>query len=216
MSIAAETASGHILVLDDEPTVRQTLSTILSMVGFDVVCCADSRTLLALARERAPTCILLDLVLSDASGLDVLKELRDDGCAAPVLMISGKADIGMAVRALKQGASDFMEKPFRGPDLIARVKSAIAGHERKCGSTGQPKVNFHFPGRAPLTARERDVLAEVASGCSTKETARRLGLSPRTVEGYRVSIMRKLGVKNPAELVRLVLSSAMPSPRIEH
>lgn len=212
MSVAAETTSGHILVLDDEPAVRQTLSTILSMVGFDVVCCADARTLLAMARQRAPSCILLDLVLCDASGLQVLKQLGEEGCASPVLMISGKADIGTAVHALKQGADDFIEKPFRGPDLIARVKTAIAGHQRRTGSAGQPKISFHFPGRAPLTPRERDVLAEVASGCSTKETARRLGLSPRTVEGYRVSIMRKLGVKKPAELVRLVLSAGAGIP----
>ncbi|MGY4435212.1 FixJ family two-component response regulator [Bradyrhizobium sp. F1.13.1] len=204
---------GRILVLDDEAGIRQTISVILSSAGFEVICCADVQTLLTLVRQRAPRCILLDQVLPASSGIEVLKELRRDGCAAPVLIISGKADVATAVQALKQGANDFVEKPFRGPDLIARVNAALNDAERRYSAHDGPVVTCHFPGRAPLTARERDVLVEVASGYSTKEIARRLGLSPRTVEGHRVCLMRKLGAKNSAELVRLVLSPADMSAR---
>lgn len=193
-------------MLDDDPSVRQMLSIVLFSVGFEVICCADVRTLLNQVRKRTPRCILLDQVLSETSGIVVLNQLRRQGCTAPVLMISGKADIETAVRALKQGASDFLEKPFRGPDLIARVKAALDHAERMNGAPDPRTVAFHFPGQAPLTARERDVLAELANGSSAKETARQLGLSPRTVESHRKSIVRKFGAKNLAEVVRIVMS----------
>lgn len=206
MTAPVQLTAGRILVLDDEAGIRQTISAILSRAGFEVICCADVQTLLTLVRQRTPRCILLDQMLPASSGIEVLKELRDEGCAAPVLMISGKADVATAVRALKEGANDFVEKPFRGPDLIARVKAALYDAERGNSAYEGPVVTFHFPGRELLTARERDVLAEVARGSFTKEIARRLRLSPRTVEGHRANIMRKLGAKSLPELVRLVLS----------
>jgi two-component system response regulator FixJ len=206
MTVPFEPKGGCVLVLDDEPGVGQAVSIILSSAGFEVICCAELGTLNSFLRERTPSCILLDQVLKDASGIEVLKELRREGCTVPVLMISGKADIATAVLALKHGASDFVEKPFRGADLIARVKAALSETASSSGARGRQAIALHFPGRAPLTVRERNVLAEIASGCSTKETARRLGLSPRTVESHRMSIMRKLGAKNLASLVRMVLS----------
>jgi FixJ family two-component response regulator len=202
----AQTTGGPILVLDDDPAVRQMLSTVLFGAGFEVICCADVETLFNEVHKRAPRCILLDEALPETSGLLVLDRLRRKGCTAPVLMISGQADIATAVRALKHGASDFVEKPFRGPDLVARVKAAIADAERSNGAPDWPTVAFHFTGKARLTARERAVLADIVNGSSAKETARQLGLSPRTVEAERVKIMRKLGVKSRVDLVRLALS----------
>src|ERR1700759_1920380 len=125
MITPVQLTGGRILVLDDDPGVRQMLSIVLSSVGFEVICCADARTLLNEVGKRAPICILLDEVLPDTSGIVVLNQLRREGCTAPVLIISGKADIPTAVRALKQGANDFLEKPFRTPDLIARVKATL-------------------------------------------------------------------------------------------
>ena len=206
----AQTTGGPILVLDDDPDVRQMLSIVLFSAGFEVICCADVRTLLAEVRKRAPKCILLDQVLPDTSGLLVLDRLRRKGCTAPVLMISGRADIATAVRAVRQGAYDFVEKPFRGPDLVARVNAAIDEAARRNGVPDVPTRVMHISGKASLTARERDVLAEVINGSSAKEIARQFGLSSRTVEGQRVKIMRKLGAKSMVDLVRLVLSQPGP------
>jgi FixJ family two-component response regulator len=203
MTMPLQPTGGRILVLDDDPGVRQTLSTDLFSLGFEVICCADVPTLLYQVRKGAPRCILLD---QETSGIEALNQLRSEGYTAPVLMISGRADIATAVRALKQGANDFLQKPFRGPDLIARIKAAINEAERKAGAQDRRTDEFHFPGRAPLTCRERDVLAEMTNGFSTKEIACQLGLSPRTVEGHRVSIMRKLGAKNLVQLLRFVFS----------
>jgi FixJ family two-component response regulator len=205
--VAVQPTDGLILVLDDDPAVRQMLSVVLSSAGFEVICCADALTLLTEVRRRTPGCILLDQVLRETCGVVVLNQLRRAGCTAPVLMISGVADITTAVRALKAGATDFLEKPFRGPDLIARVKATIDDAKRSTGGPDRPSVAIRRTGQAPLTGRERDVLALLANGSSTKETALQLGLSPRTVESHRLSIMRKFGVKKLVDLVRFVTSA---------
>ena len=202
MTLPLQPTGGRILLLDDDLGVQQTLSTDLFSAGFEVICCADVPTLLYQVGQATPRCILLD---QETSGIGALNQLRYEGCTAPVLMISGRADIATAVRALKQGANDFLQKPFRGPELIARLNAAINEAERRAGVHRRPD-EFHFPGRAPLTSRERDVLAEMANGSSTKEIAYQLGISPRTVESHRVSLMRKLGAKNSVQLLRLVFS----------
>ena len=197
--------SGQVLVLDDDPGVRQTMSTVLSRAGYEVVCCATISSLLSLARERIPSCIVLDLVLRDASGLEALRLLTKECCPAPVVMISGHGDISIAVDAMKHGAADFLQKPFRGPEIIECVKAAI---DATCARSRDPELNLYFPGSMPLTQRERDVLTCVVSGQSSKDAARLLQLSPRTVEGHRANIMRKLGARNLADLARMMMSNA--------
>ena len=111
---------GEIFVVDDDPAVRETLSMVLSGAGYQVICFADGAALLAVARGRTPACILLDVNIPGASGHDVLKELRGEDYPAPIFMISGQGDIAMAVSAIKNGALDFIEKPFRGNEIVAR------------------------------------------------------------------------------------------------
>src|SRR5882757_1738725 len=112
---------GEIFVVDDDPAVRETLSMVLSAGGYQVICFADGAALLAVARTRTPSCILLDVNIPGKSGLDILKELRGEDYPAPIFMISGQGDIAMAVSAIKNGALDFIEKPFSGKEIIARV-----------------------------------------------------------------------------------------------
>jgi FixJ family two-component response regulator len=122
-------------------------------------------------------------------------------------MISGRADIAMAVGAVKGGALDFIEKPFRGSEIVARLDEAVAAYSRR--RTAEPALDMsslNFPGREPLTRREREVLEQFASGASNKEAGRRLGISPRTIEDHRASLMKKLGAKNASDLIRIVLS----------
>ena len=205
---------GEIFVVDDDPAVRETLSMVLSAGGYQVICFADGAALLAVARTRIPACILLDVHIPGKSGLDILKELRGEDYPAPIFMVSGQGDIAMAVSAIKNGALDFIEKPFRGSEIVARLDEAISAHVRRQAQGDASKiVSLHFPGREPLTRRERDVLEQFAAGASNKEAGRQLGISPRTIEDHRANIMKKLGARNAADLIRIVLTaSRAPGP----
>src|SRR3979411_3443578 len=121
---------GEIFVVDDDPAVREILSMVLSAGGYQVICFADGAALLAVARTRCPSCILLDVHIPGKSGLDILKELHGAEYPAPIFMISGQGDIAMAVTAIKNGALDFIEKPFRGSEIVARLDEAIRAHAR--------------------------------------------------------------------------------------
>src|SRR5262244_1124014 len=122
---------GEIFVVDDDPAVRETLSMVLSAGGYDVICFADGAALLAVARNRIPAAILLDVHIPGKSGLDILKELHGEDYPAPIFMISGQGDIAMAVSAIKSGAIDFIEKPFRGNEIVTRVREAVEAYARR-------------------------------------------------------------------------------------
>jgi FixJ family two-component response regulator len=205
-------ARGEIFVVDDDPAIRETLSVVLSAGGYEVICFADGAALLAVARSRTPSCILLDVNIPGKSGLDILKELRGEDYPAPIFMISGQGDIAMAVSAIKNGALDFIEKPFRGGEIVARLNEAIGAFARRQAENSATRIgSLHFPGREPLTRREREVLEQFASGASNKEAGRTLGISPRTIEDHRANIMKKLGAKNAADLIRIVMTASRSS-----
>src|SRR6195952_5404136 len=132
---------GEIFVVDDDPAVRETLSMVLSTGGYQVICFADGAALLAVARSRIPACILLDVHIPGKSGLDILKELRGEDYPAPIFMVSGQGDIAMAVSAIKHGALDFIEKPFRGSDIVARLDEAIAPYARRQAENSASRVS---------------------------------------------------------------------------
>jgi FixJ family two-component response regulator len=202
-------SKGEVFVVDDDPAVRETLSIVLSTAGYLVICFADGAALLAVARTRTPVCVLLDVNIPGRSGLDILKELHGEDYPAPIFMMSGQGDIAMAVNAIKNGALDFIEKPFSGKDVICMVEQAIGAFARRQPVDQISKVSaLHFPGREPLTRREREVLERFASGSSNKEAGRHLGISPRTIEYHRANIMKKLGAKNATELIRTVLTAS--------
>src|SRR6202158_5597272 len=161
---------GEIFVVDDDPAIRETLSLVLSAAGYQVICFADGAALLAVARGRTPCCMLIDVHIPGRSGLDILKELHGEDYPAPIFMISGQGDIAMAVDAIKSGALDFIEKPFRGSEIVARLGEAIGAYTRRQAENSASNIaSLHFPGREPLTRREREVLEQFASGGSHKE-----------------------------------------------
>jgi FixJ family two-component response regulator len=203
---------GEIFVVDDDPAVRETLTVVLSAQGYQVICFADGAALLAVARSRIPSCILLDVNIPGKSGLDILKELHGENYPAPIFIISGQGDIAMAVSAIKNGALDFIEKPFRGSEIVSRLEEAIGAYARRQAKNSSSKIaTLHFPGREPLTRREREVLEQFASGATNKEAGRFLGISPRTIEDHRANIMKKLGARNAADLIRIVMTASRVS-----
>lgn len=191
-------ASGDIAVVDDDPSIRDALSMVFTLAGYRVDTYASGEDFIDHAQSRLPDCIVLDIHLPGMSGLDVLKQLRQRHIGVPVLMLSGDNDIPVAVQAIKNGAIDYLVKPFNGSDMLCRISGALAAQSQKDGA-------FDFPGCDRLTPREREVLAEIAAGASNKEAGRRLKISPRTVEVHRARIMDKLGARNAADLVRIAL-----------
>ena len=163
--MAEQTSRGEIFVVDDDPAVRDTLSMVLKAAGYEVICFADGAALLSVARSRTPAAILLDVHIPGKSGLDILRELHGEDYPAPIFMISGQGDIAMAVGAIKSGALDFIEKPFRGSEIVGRLDEAIGAYARRQAENASPKFgSLHFPGREPLTRREREVLEQFAAG----------------------------------------------------
>ena len=201
--------SNEIIIVDDDPAVRDALSVVFSLEGYHVTSFGDGQSLLAAARARTPSCIILDVHMPGRSGLDILRELNAQDYSAPIFIISGQGDIPMAVDAIKNGALDFIEKPFDADTVVTRVREAIeAWGRRKETGAGSDVLALPFPGRDSLTPREREVLAQITAGASNKEAGRHLGISPRTIEVHRARIMEKLGAKNAADLVRIVMSEA--------
>jgi FixJ family two-component response regulator len=200
-------ATGDIYVVDDDPSVRDALSLVLTLEGFHVSGFAEGNAFLAAVRRHLPACIILDVHMPGRSGLDILKELHNANCAVPLFVISGQGDIPMAVDAIKNGALDFIEKPFNAETLVARVREAIAATTRlKAQPPSNSGLAARFPGRDLLTPREHQVLELIANGASNKEAGRHLGISPRTIEVHRARIMEKLGAKNTVDLVHIVLT----------
>jgi len=197
-------AEGEIFIVDDDPMVRDMLSTLFTLEGYQVESFAEGTSFLAATRGRKPACVLLDVNMPGRSGIDILKELHACGYPVPVFMISGQADVPLAVDAIKSGAVDVIEKPFNIEAMLERVRQALTSSVQKDEAAGGMSLNS-FPGHHALTPRERDVLAMIANGSSNKEAGQRLKISPRTVEVHRARIMTKLGAKNAADLVRIVL-----------
>jgi FixJ family two-component response regulator len=192
----------QVYVVDDDPVVREVLSIILRKEGYDVICFADGAALLAAGNKKPPACILLDVDIPGPSGIDVLKKLRASKCMVPVFIISGKGDIPTAVQAINCGAVDFIEKPFRGNDVVARLRAELAGARRQAGESDI------CPTLDCLTGRENEVLKLCVQGASSKEISAQLNISFRTVEDHRSNIIRKLGVRNTAEMVLKAMSMA--------
>ncbi len=204
---------GRVLPFPDEATIfivggdtsaGDALILLLRIEGFKTQSFADGRSFLEAVRLDEPACVILDFQLPGSSGLAVLQELSNMKFGAPTIVMSGQSDIATAVAAMKNGALDFLEKPFPAAAMLDCVRDAVAAY---CTSTnGTIHGLADFPGRHLLTGREREVLGQLAAGASNKEAGRRLGIGTRTVEVHRARIMDKLGARNVADLMRIVLS----------
>lgn len=195
-----------IHIVDDDPAVRDALSVLFEMEGYKVETFSNGEDFLSRLRDSVPSVILLDVHMPGRSGLEVMEELSARHVAAPVMIISGQGDIPMAVAAIKQGAHDFIEKPFDGTEVVERIEKILEA-VNSAPDVGQSALaNWSFPHADLLTPRERDVLLQITQGASNKEAGQHLAISPRTIEVHRARIMEKLKARNTADLVRIVLT----------
>ena len=189
-----------LYIVDDDPAVRDALSVVFEAEGFAIEAFSDGDKFIDSASRKHPAVVLLDVHMPGRSDIEILKALNAEEYPAPIFIISGQGDIPMAVEAIRNGAYDFIEKPFTADAVVQRVEEAISASNRTTLD-----VSGTFQGAEHLTRREREVLTEITSGASNKEAGRKLGISPRTVEVHRARIMEKLGARNAADLVRIVL-----------
>jgi FixJ family two-component response regulator len=191
------------MVIDDDEAVRSSLKLLLRSVKLPVTVYSSAQEFLPKYMVDQPGCLIVDVRMPGMSGLELQQQLNLRGAMVPVIFITGHGDISMAVEAMRQGAFDFIPKPFRDQDLLDRVQKALekdAKNRREISQTGHIKKQFET-----LTPREREVLELVTSGKPNKVMAADLGVSQRTIEIHRARVMEKMGANSLAQLVRMVL-----------
>lgn len=192
-----------VFVVDDDPAVRKSLLFLLASVGLEAQAFADGPSFLEAYDRASPGCLILDVRMPHLSGLALQGKLRDAGVEIPTIMMSAYGDVGVAVRSMKNGAVEFLEKPLRDQELLDSVNHALETDRVRRAELAQ--VAQVARGLESLTAREREVLRSVIDGKANKQTAADLGLSQKTVEVHRARVLAKLGAASTAELVRLVV-----------
>lgn len=189
-----------VFVVDDDTAMRDALVQLLETAGLQVESHADGPAFLAVFEAKRPGCLLLDMAMPGMTGFEVQAALNARGLTIPIIFLTGHGDIPMAVRAVQAGAVDFLEKPIQGAALLERVQRALALDEEWHHTMGRTQaIQQRY---ASLSSRERECMVLAASGLTSKEIARKLGISPRTVEVHRTHVMHKMGAANLADLVR--------------
>jgi two-component system, LuxR family, response regulator FixJ len=200
-----------VFVVDDDPAMRASLRWLLESVGLRVSTFATAREFLATYQPPHPGCLVLDVRMPGMSGLDLQAELIARQIRIPVLIITGYAEVPIAVRAMKAGAFDFIEKPFSDQTLLDRIRRAISiDREARRHSEWRDEIRRRYD---QLTIREREVMKLVVRGRSNKWIASDLRLSTKTIEAHRSHVMHKMGADSLAELIRLSL--ALENPETE-
>ena len=194
--------SRTVVLVDDNPAVRESVSMLLKSVGLETRAYHSPTVFLASPHENAG-CILLDVRMPEMSGIEVHRRLRDRGIETPVIFLTGHGDVSMAVRSMRDGAFDFLEKPVEDQNLIDRVLEALTHDAERRKNAARRNDSASRISR--LTGREREIAQMIADGKSSREVAEVLSLSVRTVEGYRSRIMTKLEVDSVAQLVRALM-----------
>jgi FixJ family two-component response regulator len=198
---------GTVHVVDDDPAVRQSLSWLLESAGLEVRTYGSADAFVAEQPVQRPACVLLDVRLPGLGGLELLQRLGQSGRALPTIIITGHADVPMAVRAMKIGAMDFVEKPFRDDLLLQRVHAALEAdqhddHKQRAIAEARRRA-------AELSRRERQVMNLVVKGLANKQAAVALGISPKTVEVHRGRVMHKMQARSVAELTRMAMIAGL-------
>lgn len=190
-----------VLVVDDDESVREAIRDLLQSVDLRVALFRSPAAFLQADLPDTPCCIVLDVRLPGQSGLDLQAELVREDIRIPIIFLTGHGDVPMTVRALKAGAIDFLEKPFRAQDLLDAVRAAIdIDRKRRDEHAKRVGVRAHYEA---LTVRERQVMKGATDGLLNKQIAHLLGISEITVKIYRGNVMRKMGARSLPDLVRM-------------
>ena len=202
--------NANVYVVDDDPSILKALSRLLRPAGLAVATFRSAEAFLDRFPTEAQGCVLADLQMPGLSGLELQRALRERGSEVPIIFLSGHGDIPTSVRAMKQGAVDFLTKPADEADLIRIVRAAIE----------KDQANYHARAAraeaarrlATLTPREREVLDQVISGKLNKQAAAELGIAEKTIKVHRARVMEKMQVVSVAELVRLAERAGVTCP----
>lgn len=193
-----------VYIVDDDDGMRRALTVLMTTVGYQPLAFARPGEFLAKYDPNQTSCLVLDVRMPEMSGLEVQQHLNRNGSMLPVILVTGHGDVPMAVQAMKDGAFDFLQKPFRDQDLIDRINAAL-----KQDAQNRESIDRHADLRQraeSLTPREREVMGHVVDGKANKVIAIDLGLSERTVEIHRANVMEKMGARSVAHLVKMHLT----------
>jgi len=203
MSDSAQ-AKATVFVVDDDQAMRNSLKWLIESVGVQVESFASADEFLVQYQPGRHGCLVLDVRMPGMSGLDLQEQLAQQNINIPIVIITGHGDVPMAVRAMKSGAIDFIEKPFNDEVLLDAIRRALAfGEQQRSHQIEHLQIQQRLQ---HLTPREREVMEMVTEGRSNKEIANSLGVSAKTIEAHRARVMEKMQAGSLAELVRMVLS----------
>lgn len=198
-------------IVDDEAAIRRSAGFLLKKSGYCVETWASGVDFLKEVRHATEGCILLDVRMPVIDGLEVQKALVEQGVTMPIVLLTGHADVGIAVRAMKAGAVDFVEKPFEMAILLGAIEAAFARlHDKERHAASAQEAALVIAG---LTPRERDVLEGLARGLPNKTIAYDLDISARTVEVHRANLMTKLGVHSFPDALRIAFAAGLGTDR---
>ncbi|UPK29263.1 response regulator FixJ [Bradyrhizobium sp. 195] len=201
------TTKGHVYVIDDDAAMRDSLNFLLDSAGFGVTLFDDALAFLDALPGLGFGCVVSDVRMPGLDGIELLKRMKAQQSAFPILIMTGHGDVPLAVEAMKLGAVDFLEKPFDDDRLTAMIESAIRQAEPAAKSEA---VSQDIAARvASLSPRERQVMEGLIAGLSNKLIAREYDISPRTIEVYRANVMTKMQAGSLSELVRLAMRAGM-------
>ncbi|HEX9461153.1 MAG TPA: response regulator FixJ [Alphaproteobacteria bacterium] len=195
-----------IYVVDDDDAVRDSLQALLESKGYQVASCASAAAFLKSYKPGPVCCAIVDVQMPGMDGMALLAKVKDTGLAIPIIVVTGHGDIPLAVRAMKAGAVDFIEKPYSNDAILDVLGRAFASVQYGGGEAAPAEVAARIAG---LTARERDVLAQLVVGNPNKIIAHELKISPRTVEIHRANLMKKMQADSLSHLIRMALAAGI-------
>jgi len=190
-----------VYLVDDDPDILKAIDRLLQSIGLRVVTFLSPQQFLEDYDRNAPACLVLDLELPGLSGLELQRTLEQEASALPIIFLTGRGSIASSVQAMKHGAADFLTKPVDDTDLIAAIRDALArGQAQRISRSERERVAKSL---SSLTDRERQVLEQIVAGRLNKQIAGALGTSEKTIKFHRGNLMRKMGVRVVADLVKL-------------
>jgi RNA polymerase sigma factor (sigma-70 family) len=201
---------GTVFIVDDDAAVRKSLDMLVRSVGLPVKAFSSAQEFLDNYRADQPGCLVLDIRMPGMSGLELQRHMKDVGIAIPIIIITGHGDVPIAVRAMKDGAMELLEKPFSKQLLLEHIGDALRrDHERRQKREQKSDVESRL---TALTQREREVMELVVAGKANKEIAAALGISKKTVDVHRSRVMHKMQVESLPELVQLAIAARDQQP----